>query len=92
MSRARLGLYVFARVSLFQNCFELTPAFEQLTQRPTSLHLVLNENYPADRLNSEKPAKEVVHINDMTHMANFVYTYYMERVKQMREFYDVSMT
>ncbi|KAG1657217.1 RNA helicase aquarius [Nymphon striatum] len=27
MSRARLGLYIFARVSLFQNCFELTPAF-----------------------------------------------------------------
>ena len=27
MSRARLGLYVFARVALFQNCFELTPAF-----------------------------------------------------------------
>ena len=27
MSRARLGLYVFARLALFQNCFELTPAF-----------------------------------------------------------------
>lgn len=27
MSRARLGLYVFARTSLFANCFELTPAF-----------------------------------------------------------------
>ena len=30
MSRARLGLYVFARVSLFQNCFELRPAFSQV--------------------------------------------------------------
>lgn len=30
MSRARLGLYIFARVSLFQNCFELTPAFNQV--------------------------------------------------------------
>ena len=27
MSRARLGLYVFAKISLFANCFELTPAF-----------------------------------------------------------------
>lgn len=30
MSRARLGLYVFARVSLFRNCFELTPVFQQV--------------------------------------------------------------
>ena len=31
MSRARLGLYIFARVGLFQNCFELTPAFNQVS-------------------------------------------------------------
>ena len=34
MSRARLGLYVFARVNLFKNCFELTPAFNILCSRP----------------------------------------------------------
>lgn len=28
MSRARLGLYVFGRVSLFKNCYELQPAFK----------------------------------------------------------------
>lgn len=28
MSRARLGLYIFGRVSLFKNCFELQPAFK----------------------------------------------------------------
>lgn len=27
MSRARLGLYVLARISLFKNCFELRPTF-----------------------------------------------------------------
>ncbi|MBN3298778.1 AQR helicase, partial [Amia calva] len=43
MSRARLGLYIFARVSLFQNCFELTPAFTQLAARPLQLHIVPNE-------------------------------------------------
>lgn len=32
MSRARLGLYVLARVSLFQNCFELRPAFSQVSR------------------------------------------------------------
>lgn len=28
MSRARLGLYIFANVSLFSNCFELSPTFK----------------------------------------------------------------
>lgn len=45
MSRARLGLYIFARVALFQNCFELTPAFNQLTARPLQLHIRPHEYY-----------------------------------------------
>lgn len=49
MSRARLGLYIFARVSLFQNCFELTPAFSQLTARPLQLHIIPTEYFPAAR-------------------------------------------
>lgn len=49
MSRARLGLYIFARVSLFQNCFELTPAFSQLTARPLHLHIVPTECFPTAR-------------------------------------------
>ena len=49
MSRARLGLYVFGRVSLFQNCFELSPAFKKLTKRPLQLHLAPYETYPSNR-------------------------------------------
>jgi len=49
MSRARLGLYVFARVALFQNCFELTPAFNQLMVRPMKLFLAPAETYPPSR-------------------------------------------
>lgn len=29
-SRARLGLYIFARANLFRNCFELQPTFNQV--------------------------------------------------------------
>lgn len=43
MSRARLGLYVFARVNLFRNCFELQPTFNLLAKRPLQLHLCPNE-------------------------------------------------
>jgi intron-binding protein aquarius len=45
MSRARLGLYVFARGSLFANCFELQPTFRQLLGRPTQLALVVGEQF-----------------------------------------------
>jgi intron-binding protein aquarius len=45
MSRARLGLYVFARGTLFANCFELQPAFRQLLGRPTQLALVAGEQF-----------------------------------------------
>jgi intron-binding protein aquarius len=54
MSRARLGLYVFARIKLFKSCYELTPVFSLLLKRPTKLHLVLDEIYPSKR-NVNKP-------------------------------------
>jgi intron-binding protein aquarius len=39
MSRARLGLYVFGRLALFANCFELQPAMQLFLKRPTQLAL-----------------------------------------------------
>ncbi|OVA07623.1 Intron-binding protein [Macleaya cordata] len=43
MSRARLGLYVFCRRSLFEQCYELQPTFQLLLQRPDQLALNLDE-------------------------------------------------
>uniref|UniRef100_A0A2P2K8F3 Intron-binding protein aquarius n=1 Tax=Rhizophora mucronata TaxID=61149 RepID=A0A2P2K8F3_RHIMU len=43
MSRARLGLYVFCRRSLFEQCYELQPTFQLLLQRPDQLALNFNE-------------------------------------------------
>ena len=60
MSRARLGLYIFCRVSLFCECVELKPIFDQLLQRPQTLQLVEGEYYPTKRLlNEESKAFEV---------------------------------
>lgn len=39
MSRSRLGLYIFGRLSLFANCYELQPTFQHLLTRPTQLAL-----------------------------------------------------
>lgn len=43
MSRARLGLYVFCRRSLFEQCYELQPTFQLLLQRPDLFGVNLNE-------------------------------------------------
>lgn len=45
MSRARLGLYVFGRASLFRNCFELQPVFKLVISfsTPHSMVIILNK-------------------------------------------------
>ncbi|XP_043273212.1 RNA helicase aquarius [Venturia canescens] len=85
MSRARLGLYVFARISLFKNCFELTPAFDQLMRRPLKLQLLPHETYPTSRLNDEEPSAPSIEIQDMPHAAKFVYDFYINKVSGMKE-------
>lgn len=54
MSRARLGLYVFCRRSLFEQCYELQPTFRLLLQRPDHLALNLQEVGP----NTERHLEE----------------------------------
>ncbi|CAD6201771.1 GSCOCG00002767001-RA-CDS [Cotesia congregata] len=85
MSRARLGLYVFARVNLFKDCFELRPVFQQLMRRPVSLQLVPDESHPTERLNKDSPEAPVVEIKDMPHAANFVYELYTKKVSNMKD-------
>jgi len=83
MSRARLGLYVFARVSLFQNCFELRPAFSQLMARPMNLFLAPDEKYPSQRPINVLPSGKPFILNDMPQMAQYVYDIYSQRVQEM---------
>ncbi|KAJ3021256.1 hypothetical protein HKX48_008885 [Thoreauomyces humboldtii] len=61
MSRARLGLYVFCRYSLFAACHDLVPVFEQLAKRPTeALWLRHHETYPAtpEAWDGQRPVAE----------------------------------
>lgn len=84
MSRARLGLYVLARVSLFQNCFELRPAFSQLTSRPLKLSLAPSERYPPSRPRGVPPAERPFIVEDMPQMHRFVYDFYSQYVESLR--------
>uniref|UniRef100_A0A8C9Z483 RNA helicase aquarius n=1 Tax=Sander lucioperca TaxID=283035 RepID=A0A8C9Z483_SANLU len=82
MSRARLGLYIFARVSLFQNCFELTPVFNQLTARPMQLHIRPHEYY-----SQEQPVYQI--IKNMPEMTNLVYNMYMHMIQTSQKYKQV---
>ncbi|XP_069675214.1 RNA helicase aquarius [Periplaneta americana] len=84
MSRARLGLYIFARVSLFKNCFELTPAFSQLMARPLKLHIIPQEAFPTKRVNNAVPQGVPQEVEDMPQMAAFVYEFYIQKVQAMK--------
>lgn len=81
MSRARLGLYVFARVKLFQNCYELTPSFNLLMERPLELHMCPSETYACRRKTSEPPEGELYIMKDMPQMVNFVFEFYKYKVE-----------
>jgi intron-binding protein aquarius len=74
LSRARLGLYVFCRQQLFENCYELSPAFNILLSRSTKLQLVVGEGYPALRQSGQPAVPSSIHeVSDLTAMGVLVY-------------------
>lgn len=83
MSRARLGLYIFARVDLFRNCYELSPAFRQLSSRPQKLFLAPWESYQTARKNGTHPQGQLFIPEDMPHLAKFVFDMYNGRVQEI---------
>ena len=85
LSRARLGLYVFARVSNFANCYELSHAFALLTNRPQKLELLTNESYPTNRLSDAKPDTHPKILNEMSEMVQFVYEFYTQKMEQWQK-------
>merc|ERR1712194_608271 len=54
VSRARLGLYVFGRQSLFCNCHKLRRTMDQFAARPSKLQLVKGEHFPTERMVTER--------------------------------------
>jgi len=74
LSRARLGLYVFCRKELFQDCLELAPAFEILSKRPDTLSLVRDEDFNnCDRdLGAKVPKDKQIIVSDVLHMGKIV--------------------
>ncbi|KAF9115052.1 hypothetical protein BGX27_009079 [Mortierella sp. AM989] len=67
LSRSRLGLYIFGRQKLFQDCHELEPAFKRLLKRPTKLWLKTGEMYPnSTRLVDNESTEETANAESET--------------------------
>ncbi|GMH30504.1 hypothetical protein Nepgr_032347 [Nepenthes gracilis] len=95
MSRARLGLYVFCRRTLFEQCYELQPTFQQLLQRPDHLALNLAEsqnNLPfTDRhVDATGPIHLVSGLEEMSDIVNSRIHYSYQTKMMTHHPYDMS--
>lgn len=81
MSRAKLGLYILGRVSLFQGCVELQPTFRLLLQRPTKLHIFSDEEYSPLKISERKNSTVM---DDMPGMVQFVYNLFQAKLEEWK--------
>ncbi|KAL3124777.1 hypothetical protein niasHT_001614 [Heterodera trifolii] len=87
LSRARLGLYVLGRLSLFQRCYELAPAFERLLKFPTRLAILPNEQFSEDfdRKPGDTPQIMPIQIEGTVHMSQFVAEFYRSNLELIKQ-------
>lgn len=79
VSRARLGLYVFCRQSLFSNCHELRRTMDQFATRPSKLQLVKGEHFTTDRMVGDAiPESKMYEVKDVTDLGALVHSMQQE--------------
>ncbi|KAK8801162.1 hypothetical protein WA158_001932 [Blastocystis sp. Blastoise] len=83
VSRARLGLYIFCRVSLFTQCFELLPVFNLLKQRPIELSIVEGEEYNTitRKIHDPVDGKKISGIEEMFAYVNNMIVEYRKKME-----------
>jgi len=85
LSRARLGLYVLGRRSVFESCYDLNEAFSRLiASRRTKLELVVGEMWPTQREAGEESPEGTVVMEDVTHLGQYVYEMTVTAVERLK--------
>ncbi|KAL3761010.1 hypothetical protein ACHAWU_004630, partial [Discostella pseudostelligera] len=75
VSRARLGLYVFCRQSVFCNCHELRRTMDRFSAKSSKLQLVKGEQFPTERLvGDDVPESSLLEVNDVTDLGALVHS------------------
>lgn len=86
LSRARLGLYILGRRSVFESCFELKPAFDILLSNPTKLTLVTDELYGQTQrpVNQELEDGQQAVMEGVEHLGKYVYEMTKAKVESLK--------
>ena len=71
LSRARLGLYILGRRSIFQSSPELIQAFKLPLERSENLVLVTGETFPTSRLSTEEV--KGTEMDGLEHLGQYVF-------------------
>ncbi|KAF2473154.1 P-loop containing nucleoside triphosphate hydrolase protein [Lindgomyces ingoldianus] len=83
LSRARLGLYILGRRSVFESCFELKPAFDVLLSRPDKLSLVTDELF-GETTRTEDQDADIATMEGVEHLGKYVYEMTNAKVEQLK--------
>jgi intron-binding protein aquarius len=82
LSRARLGLYILGRRSVFQSSPELLQAFKLPLERPEKLVLTTNEVFPAQRLLEDKVEER--EMEGVEHLGQYVFEMTQAKVEMLK--------
>ena len=83
LSRARLGLYILGRRSVFENSPELANAFKLPMERPAKLMITTGETWP-----SQRGIEDVVEGTEMVgveHLGQYVFEMTQAKVRMLKE-------
>lgn len=85
LSRARLGLYILGRRSVFESCFELKPAFDVLLSKPDELTLVTGEMYgQVNRLVNGNVVEGEAIMEGVEHLGKYVFEMTKAKVEALK--------
>lgn len=82
LSRARLGLYILGRRSIFESSPELIQAFNLPLERPEKLILTTGEIFPASRLLANEV--EGVEMDGVEHLGQYVFEMTQAKVEMLK--------
>ncbi|KAL9004612.1 MAG: hypothetical protein Q9188_002579 [Gyalolechia gomerana] len=82
LSRARLGLYILGRRSVFETCYELREAFVKLFARPNQLLLTTGEMFPAQRLLGDEV--DATEMTGVEHLGQYVFEMTKAKIESLK--------
>lgn len=85
LSRARLGLYILGRRTVFESCYELREAFQLLFRREDKLQLVTGEMHPTGRRLEDEEVPGTTEMVGVEHLGQYVFEMTQAKVEALKK-------